>query len=110
MGRSVDPRHPPALLLEQMEDALVARHMQGADRDEGFAALQQRGHALDHGAVAVVEEGFLEPAGAGLLVVARQVFQAPVGGGHVRSEEHTSELQSLMRNSYAVFCLKKKKQ
>src|SRR3546814_5493882 len=27
---------------------------------------------------------------------------------HLRSEEHTSELQSLMRNSYAVFCLKKK--
>src|SRR3546814_10579767 len=27
---------------------------------------------------------------------------------YVRSEEHTSELQSLMRNSYAVFCLKKK--
>src|SRR3546814_9558649 len=27
-----------------------------------------------------------------------------------RSEEHTSELQSLMRQSYAVFCLKKKKQ
>src|SRR3546814_5571095 len=26
-----------------------------------------------------------------------------------RSEEHTSELQSLMRNSYAVFCLKKKR-
>src|SRR3546814_9013016 len=30
-------------------------------------------------------------------------------GGAVRSEEHTSELQSLMRISYAVFCLKKKK-
>src|SRR3546814_9149565 len=29
--------------------------------------------------------------------------------GHVRSEEHTSELQSLMRISYAVFCLKTKK-
>src|SRR3546814_6844373 len=28
----------------------------------------------------------------------------------LRSEEHTSELQSLMRISYAVFCLKKKKQ
>src|SRR3546814_2050426 len=27
----------------------------------------------------------------------------------IRSEEHTSELQSLMRNSYAVFCLKKKR-
>src|SRR3546814_8922103 len=30
-------------------------------------------------------------------------------GGVIRSEEHTSELQSLMRISYAVFCLKKKK-
>src|SRR3546814_5388749 len=29
-------------------------------------------------------------------------------GGGARSEEHTSELQSLMRISYAVFCLKKK--
>src|SRR3546814_2740018 len=32
------------------------------------------------------------------------------GRDKVRSEEHTSELQSLMRNSYAVFCLKKKKE
>src|SRR3546814_9847825 len=31
-------------------------------------------------------------------------------GRRARSEEHTSELQSLMRISYAVFCLKKKKQ
>src|SRR3546814_7045399 len=30
--------------------------------------------------------------------------------GRMRSEEHTSELQSLLRISYAVFCLKKKKQ
>src|SRR3546814_4198381 len=30
------------------------------------------------------------------------------GRARIRSEEHTSELQSLMRNSYAVFCLKKK--
>src|SRR3546814_5026944 len=38
--------------------------------------------------------------------------QAVIGGdrlGEVRSEEHTSELQSLMRISYAVFCLKKKR-
>src|SRR3546814_2815057 len=32
-----------------------------------------------------------------------------VSGARLRSEEHTSELQSLMRISYAVFCLKKKK-
>src|SRR3546814_9713148 len=34
----------------------------------------------------------------------------PVAEEAERSEEHTSELQSLMRISYAVFCLKKKKQ
>src|SRR3546814_8387842 len=36
---------------------------------------------------------------------------SPLRGGQkfARSEEHTSELQSLMRISYAVFCLKKKK-
>src|SRR3546814_9855632 len=38
-----------------------------------------------------------------------QVAVAPQPGTKPRSEEHTSELQSLMRISYAVFCLKKKK-
>src|SRR3546814_10025278 len=42
-----------------------------------------------------------------------QNFEATAKRGlevaNVRSEEHTSELQSLMRISYAVFCLKKKK-
>src|SRR3546814_5864632 len=37
----------------------------------------------------------------------RQVISTPE---NERSEEHTSELQSLMRNSYAVFCLKKNTQ
>src|SRR3546814_7807437 len=35
--------------------------------------------------------------------------RACAGGARRRSEEHTSELQSLMRISYAVFCCKKKK-
>src|SRR3546814_7836511 len=34
----------------------------------------------------------------------------PLGGVNARSEEHTSELQSLMRISYAVFCLQKNTQ
>src|SRR3546814_3469515 len=41
-------------------------------------------------------------------VTSTQGWDVPMTG--VRSEEHTSELQSLMRISYAVFCLKKKKQ
>src|SRR3546814_8432081 len=47
------------------------------------------------------------------LVLAAGHLRRAVAAGHLghaadRSEEHTSELQSLMRNSYAVFCLKKK--
>src|SRR3546814_2843758 len=37
------------------------------------------------------------------------IVDADSEGTWIRSEEHTSELQSLMRISYAVFCLKKKK-
>src|SRR3546814_10626112 len=39
----------------------------------------------------------------------RDLLQDQLPALHGRSEEHTSELQSLMRISYAVFCLKKKK-
>src|SRR3546814_5883204 len=55
---------------------------------------------------------------ADVAVAAAFCFLSEVGEQHaaaalrrlaVRSEEHTSELQSLMRISYAVFCLKKKK-
>src|SRR3546814_7930242 len=52
------------------------------------------------------------PLQAGLASKAPAVWCLPGGGSlstaSCRSEEHTSELQSLMRNSYAVFCLKKK--
>src|SRR3546814_5581469 len=48
-----------------------------------------------------------------VLLPHEQVREVSVQGRRLfipRSEEHTSELQSLMRISYAVFCLKKKKQ
>src|SRR3546814_3640242 len=38
----------------------------------------------------------------------REAIRVAVAASDMRSEEHTSELQSLMRISYAVFCLKKK--
>src|SRR3546814_7324368 len=60
----------------------------------------------------VVHAGFWKRVAAYLIdSVIIGVLSVVVGGaiGGVRSEEHTSELQSLMRISYAVFCLKKKK-
>src|SRR3546814_9234180 len=48
---------------------------------------------------------------ADAAAIRRQLRRGAAGddrGGGTRSEEHTSELQSLMRISYAVFCLKKK--
>src|SRR3546814_5978908 len=59
----------------------------------------------DHGLDAVVVEEVRQQEGQGHRVVAH----VPQRRGELRSEEHTSELQSLMRISYAVFCLKKKK-
>src|SRR3546814_4456939 len=56
--------------------------------------------------VAVISLGvdFLHGLNLGDLLLSGSRF------GRFRSEEHTSELQSLMRISYAVFCLKKQKQ
>src|SRR3546814_10249265 len=46
--------------------------------------------------------------GQGEDVIAKMLRKVLYVGAFARSEEHTSELQSLMRISYAVFCLKKK--
>src|SRR3546814_1807836 len=43
------------------------------------------------------------------LLLGSELEQAMAQDAQIRSEEHTSELQSLMRISYAVFCLKKKR-
>src|SRR3546814_9016363 len=65
-----------------------------------------------------VQRGFCEDCGTPLtyeavdgIAIAAGAFDDPASVPptiQYRSEEHTSELQSLMRNSYAVFCLKKK--
>src|SRR3546814_6123017 len=51
----------------------------------------------------VLSEGSLKPP---IFLTSTFAFESAAAGK--RSEEHTSELQSLMRISYAVFCLKKK--
>src|SRR3546814_5359866 len=76
----------------------------GAGVDLGAA----RGHRVDQ-RVVVVEAGAVVGADApGDLAQLQAHDLAHVVVAQRRSEEHTSELQSLMRSSYAVFCLKKK--
>src|SRR3546814_3102169 len=57
------------------------------------------GHALE----------FRNPADGGSIMPTIAAHVRLLPRGYSRSEEHTSELQSLMRILYAVFCLKKKK-
>src|SRR3546814_2589126 len=60
-----------------------------------------------------IDQSSVEPLGLSAqeadIMHMRRIEGADQQNTVVRSEEHTSELQSLMRNSYAVFCLKKKK-
>src|SRR3546814_3373048 len=85
----------------------------GRQHDQVAGFVQQRVHrrvaACMHGGAD--QAGFaLAPVAAGDWRVVGNVFQVQVVAGEEgRSEEHTSELQSLMRISYAVFCLKTKK-
>src|SRR3546814_5402094 len=77
-------------------------HRKGGDA-EGGEALRVHARALERGAEARPDQAVREEQ--------RQQQQGIAGqeeAQRVRSEEHTSELQSLMRISYAVFCLKKK--
>src|SRR3546814_9108008 len=55
--------------------------------------------------VLLLRAGTAEQTGLLRFVISAQALWRQRG---IRSEEHTSELQSLMRNSYAVFCLKQK--
>src|SRR3546814_4971517 len=69
-----------------------------------------QGHVVVRREVDVDRLAPVEAVAAGLADVrVEQAGHAPVVDRELRSEEHTSELQSLMRISYAVFCLKKKK-
>src|SRR3546814_10297572 len=92
---AADRRHLP-VVAQQMEDQQQARI--GGERFllHGFEMFALGAGAARH-AHQFEQVDIQQPADA---LQARQVD---------RSEEHTSELQSLMRNSYAVLCLKKKK-
>src|SRR3546814_10699988 len=77
--------------VEGAERAVADRIVRGIERD------------------GAVQEGLLILRHPGPVPGSNASQSVTLADGWMRSEEHTSELQSLMRNSYAVFCLKKKK-
>src|SRR3546814_4970923 len=76
-----------------------------------WAVSEALREGVGHGGLALGDEGLQRLVDARVdrrrLVAVQHLLPHAVGA--LRSEEHTSELQSLMRISYAVFCLKKKK-
>src|SRR3546814_9426786 len=95
----VHPVDAPSLLgaVEAAKAGLILPVLVGPEAKIRAAAAQA---ALDLAPYEIVPTEHSDAAAAAAVAMVRAG----------RSEEHTSELQSLMRISYAVFCLKKKKQ
>src|SRR3546814_7296582 len=89
----------PENMAQRIDQA--ARKGRQSDREQITAAENRYDHAM--------RELTKVAASAHSAADQRTLLKWAGGGGMLRSEEHTSELQSLMRISYAVFCLKKKK-
>src|SRR3546814_8064965 len=90
----------PAEAAQRLNDArerLADRRLINRKTDEPFGVVTFSGGVADL-------FGYSDPRAA-LKAADEALYRAKESG---RSEEHTSELQSLMRISYAVFCLKKK--
>src|SRR3546814_1501866 len=89
-------------LVQRMDDEVDRRPqrlLDGVGADQPFLGLRPIGGAIGQFLLADDHEDIVIT----LVLVRRQRRIDPI----TRSEEHTSELQSLMRISYAVFCLKK---
>src|SRR3546814_6197724 len=90
----------PAIAIDRFDERRLLLRVAAPqqERDRGLACVDQPDDGVGEAfpAAALVRSG-----------VARLDGQHRIEQQHPRSEEHTSELQSIMRISYAVFCLKK---
>src|SRR3546814_5574737 len=97
----------PYTTLFRSEDGLAVGHLAAGADSRPVACVVEGPRSSDTPKRPAVSSGRADLCRDGFAIsLARQ----PGRYGRRRSEEHTSELQSLMRISYAVFCLKKKKQ
>src|SRR3546814_6382778 len=96
--------HKPPHIPARLKPALYRDALKYRDQLDGIfwvIASEMRDHPLN--------DRLGEVRAPTLILWGRHDRLIDVSCVSVRSEEHTSELQSLMRISYAVFCLKKKK-
>src|SRR3546814_5128637 len=102
---------PPALsgtIRRQAADGKAGMEVP-ADAEPGIRRMQSGGEPLPRTVRASMEPAFGQDFGhVRIHRDAAAAGTADAIGARARSEEPTSELQSLMRNSYAVFCLQKK--
>src|SRR3546814_6604741 len=99
--------------IDQIPSRLRVRHLRtGKGADPAPAFDTDPDTAMNHTGpsdVLVLPPSLEAPISTDVAAPLARWLRKRHGDGSVRSEEHTSELQSLMRISYAVFCLKKKK-
>src|SRR3546814_9233955 len=92
------------ILVAEQRQRIIRRLLQIAEGDNVTVGLDRVQNAIG------ARIGLDQPVRAQVLVHPECIERGSVETGQKhRSDEHTSELQSLMRNSYAVFCLTKKK-
>src|SRR3546814_10039447 len=96
-------RHQIRKILEAPDHALPLPPRHSASATPSLRGSAPPFHAPSRRSTAFT----FDPSSAGVTMWPSAVNRSRMAS---RSEEHTSELQSLMRISYAVFCLKKKKQ
>src|SRR3546814_1090087 len=103
-----DTLFPYTTLFRSLDVLDIAQHRFLAEIFLGQIVGRQRRGVIGRQGDEVVEDA--GPLRRIALKAADTIVGFGAQRGAVRSEEHTSELQSLMRISYAVFCLKKNKQ
>src|SRR3546814_9052414 len=93
------------LTIEGYVTAATGRGTYVADISQDLIETMRARHELGDPAISLPIRNLSE---RGIRLIDRAGFAQRQHGAFMRSEEHTSELLSLMRISYAVFCLKKK--
>src|SRR3546814_10234477 len=103
-----DTRFPYTTLFRSDRGADFGAQRAACPTASAIHQREARAVGPDRGRLLAIGQSHLDDV---IIERARDPRPQPIadGAADVRSEEHTSELQSLMRKSYAVFCLKKKR-